>query len=123
MNVTAKPFDAGDEEHVQERQRDAKAREAARRAGLRKIMADAECRLWLYDHLEACGVFQSSFTGNSETFMREGQRNMGLRILADIHRDHDQQYVVMCREAKLYGAAGFKARAMKDNGKGSNDAE
>lgn len=113
--MSAKPetYNAGDEDHVAARAQGAKEREAQRRDGLRKIMADPACRLWLYDLLETCGVFQSSFTGNSETFMREGQRNVGLRIMADVHRDHDEAYVKMCREAKAYGARGFAPKDMK----------
>lgn len=114
MSAQAKAYDAGDEDHVAARSQDAKAREAQRREGLRKIMGSPEGRLWMYGLLEACGVFRTSFTGNSETFMREGQRNIGLRIMAEIDRDHDQAYVQMCREAKAYGARGFRPKELKD---------
>ena len=109
-----KAFDAGDEDHVASKTQDAKAREAQRRMGLAKIMGSPEGRAWMYDLLEFCGVFRTSFTGNSETFMREGQRNVGLKIMGDIEREHDQAYVQMCREAKSSGSRGFQPKALKD---------
>lgn len=36
--------------------------------------------------LESAGIFQTSFTGNSETFFREGKRSVGLRLLAELER-------------------------------------
>lgn len=114
MSANPKAFNAGDEDHVAARAQTAKERDAARRSGLRKIMTDPECRAWMYDLLEACGVFRTSFTGNSETFFREGSRNVGLKVMGEIHKDHDQLYVQMCREALARGARGFATKAMKD---------
>jgi hypothetical protein len=35
-------------------------------------------------YLNFCGVFKTSFTGNSETFFNEGMRSVGLKLLTDI---------------------------------------
>lgn len=48
--------------------------------------------------LERTGVYRSSFTGNSETFFREGQRNVGLMLMAQIHEVCPDQYAVMLKE-------------------------
>lgn len=100
-------YNAGNPEHVKGRQKMVDLRDLTRRAGLKAVMISREGRAWMYGVLEACGVFRSSFTGNSETFMREGQRNIGLIIIADIMRDHDELYTLMCREAREMGARGF----------------
>ena len=48
--------------------------------------------------LERTGVFRTSFTGNSETFFREGQRNVGLMLMAQIHEVCPDQYALMLKE-------------------------
>ena len=57
----------------------------------------------VYKHiLERCHVFNTTFTGNSKTFFLEGERNIGLYILAmlnlanyeglEIIKDFDNEY-------------------------------
>ena len=48
--------------------------------------------------LELSGVFRSSFTGNSETFFREGERNVGLRLLATVTQHAPEQLVHLMTE-------------------------
>jgi len=48
--------------------------------------------------LERTGVYRSSFTGNSETFFREGMRNVGLTLLAQVHEITPDQFAVMLKE-------------------------
>ena len=50
--------------------------------------------------LERTGVFRSSFTGNSETFFLEGQRNVGLMLMAQIHDACPEKYTAMLEEQK-----------------------
>lgn len=45
------------------------------------VKKDSSGRMVLWDILEFCGVFRSSFTGNSKTYFNEGQRDVGLYIL------------------------------------------
>lgn len=49
--------------------------------------------LWRY--LGLCGVFRTSFTGKDDTFFLEGQRNIGLQLLADVNEADPQIYVRM----------------------------
>lgn len=45
------------------------------------------------------GIFRSSFTGNSETFFREGERNVGLKLLTEVTRDANDLYLTAQQEA------------------------
>lgn len=49
--------------------------------------------------LEQTGVFRTSYTGDVETYFREGARNVGLMWLADIHRLCPERYCDMMMEA------------------------
>lgn len=117
------PYNAGNAKHVAEATKAANARLALLRAGLRHILTNEAGRAYIHHILEQCGVFQSSFTGNSETFMREGQRNIGLILMADIHRDHEELYITMCREARARGSRGFRPKALKDKDRAGEEGE
>lgn len=94
------PFNAGDEEQVAERSQGAKAREVRRVAGLMKILADPDMRTWMWELLATCGIYRTSFTGNSETFFREGSRNVGLKVQADIMKHAPDALLKMMKESE-----------------------
>lgn len=50
--------------------------------------------------LSKCGVWRTSFTGNSTTFFNEGQRNIGLMVLEWMHEHAPEAYVQMLQEHK-----------------------
>jgi hypothetical protein len=54
--------------------------------------------VWRY--LGTCGVFRTSFTGNSHTFFLEGHRNVGLQLLADVNEADMNIYVRMVQANK-----------------------
>lgn len=62
------------------------------------LMGSKRGRRIVWRLLERTGVFRSSFTGNSETFFREGQRNVGLMLMAQIHEQCPDQYALMLKE-------------------------
>jgi len=66
---------------------------------LRKVLASPEGRRFVWRLMSEAGVFRSSFTGNSETFFREGKRNIGLIILGDVMVAQPDSFTVMQREA------------------------
>lgn len=109
----AEPYDAGNERHVAEAKRTAKEVDALRADGLRHLLGNEGSRAWLFSVLERCGVFTTSFTGNSETFFREGQRNIGLFIIAELMRTNPTAYARMLEEAKVRGEKGSRAKALK----------
>lgn len=92
--------DLGDETQVRQRNARASQLEQRRVNGLRKIVGDEESRLWLWDLLSRCGLFRSSFTGNSETFFKEGARNVGLTIQADVMKHVPESYLTMMKEGE-----------------------
>lgn len=109
----APEFNAADPRAVRDREKAANDRQALKREGLRQIVSTPAGRAWLHAHLETCGAFRSSFTGNSETFFREGERNVALRVLAELMRDHPDSYTLMCREASERGEQGYRAKNLK----------
>jgi len=62
------------------------------------LMSSKRGRRIIWRWLERTGVYRSSFTGNSETFFREGQRNVGLMLMAQINEVAVEQYAVMLKE-------------------------
>lgn len=62
------------------------------------LMGSKRGRRIVWRLLERTGVYRSSFTGNSETFFREGQRNVGLMLMAQIHEVCPDQYALMLKE-------------------------
>lgn len=50
--------------------------------------------------LAMTGIHQSSFTGNSETFFKEGRRSVGLLLEAEITTHCFPEYLLMLKEHK-----------------------
>lgn len=63
------------------------------------LLADVRGRRLYWRWLERTHIFKTSFTGNSETFFREGERNIGLILLEDLNVHAPEQYAVMSGEA------------------------
>lgn len=80
--------------------RDRKASADMEAADFKWLMSDKRGRRIVWRLLEQTGVFRSSFTGNSETFFREGARNVGLKVLADLHEHAPEAYVLLLEEHK-----------------------
>lgn len=55
-------------------------------------------RRFIWRYLEKCGVYRQSYTGNSETFFREGSRSIGLNLLGDIMDANPELYVKLIQE-------------------------
>lgn len=65
---------------------------------LKWIMADKRGRRFMHALLGVTGVFRNPFTGNSETFFRCGEMNVGQRYLAAIHENCPERYSKMIEE-------------------------
>lgn len=50
---------------------------------------------WL---LEEAGVFRTSMTADNWTFFNEGQRNLGLKLLAKVQAHCPDEYALMTKE-------------------------
>lgn len=81
-------------------------REAAKPARQREaddwkwLMSSKQGRRIAWRLLERAGIYRTSFTGNSETFFREGMRQMGLHILGDIQAHAPESIAQMFTEAR-----------------------
>lgn len=75
-------------------------------ADLKTVMSTPDGRRFIWALLGVAGIYRTSFTGNSETFYREGARNVGLRYLALIEENCPELYLLMYGEA----TAGKKER-------------
>lgn len=62
------------------------------------IMSSPQGRRFMWRLLDKAGVFRSSFTGNSQTFFLEGQRNIGLVYLLMIQEHCPERYNEMVKE-------------------------
>jgi hypothetical protein len=91
---------ASDPEKVKESKEKSQRRRDREIDDMKFILNTVQGRRILHKYLSQSGVWQSSFTGNSETFFREGERNMGLKMLADINDADPEFLMIMTKEAK-----------------------
>lgn len=89
---------------VEGKKKRSEQREQRRLNGLRKLLNEADGRLWLWDLLSFCGISRTSFTGNSTTFFNEGQRNIGLRVQADLTKHFPDDYIKLLKEGEAANA-------------------
>ena len=62
------------------------------------LLQNVQGRRFLYRYLTKCGVYRSSFTGNSQTFFREGERNIGIQLIDDIMEADPDKYTLLMKE-------------------------
>lgn len=87
------------------------------------IMSLPASRAWMWDILVSCHVFAPTFALNPySTAFAEGERNIGLRLLADIMSACPDQYVQMTREANERDASRNAARTNR-NGDASRSTD
>lgn len=91
---------AADEAQVNEAAAKEKRGRARDLEDMRFILETAQGRRFIWRQLGECGVFKSSFTGNSTTFFNEGRRDVGLKLMADVMDAKPDAYLQMAEEAK-----------------------
>lgn len=62
------------------------------------IMSNKRGRRFIRNLLADAGLHRTSMTGNSMTFFKEGERNLGLKIEAKLNDYAFDQYLVMLKE-------------------------
>lgn len=93
-------YNANDRRQIREARRMAKLNERARSVTVTAIMSSILGRQWAYEFLSQCHVFAASFNPNALSMAyNEGQRNIGLALMADIMAVCPEQYITMMREA------------------------
>jgi hypothetical protein len=91
-------YDSSNPEQVKKRRIRLNKQQLKEAEDLEYVMADARGRRFMWKLLGICGIFQLSYTGNSETYFREGSRNVGLRVIADLQEYCHPEYQRMERE-------------------------
>ena len=91
---------AADETQVKNAEIKVKLNEDQKHNDLKWILATEQGRRFVWRLLETTGIFKSSFTGSSETYFLEGQRNVGLKLLADVMECEPQAYLKMYIDSK-----------------------
>jgi hypothetical protein len=87
----------------QDRDREAKTRKSKverdqEAADFKWLMSDRRGRRFMWRLLGMTGLYRSSFTGNSATFFNEGQRNIGLMLIAEVNELTPDSYANMLEE-------------------------
>ena len=92
-------MNASDPKQIADVEGKAKRKSSQEDSDLLAVMSAPEGRRLLWRYLEITGIYKLSYTGNSETFFNEGQRNIGLKLLAEIQRVAPAEYMEMVRES------------------------
>ena len=99
MKSVVDPFDLKGQEQAQlEARKLADHEERTEVEDLKYVMSNKRGRRFVWRLLDRAGIYRSSFTGNSTTFFNEGQRNIGLMLVAEIHDACPEQYTLMVKE-------------------------
>lgn len=95
-------YNSSDEKQVSKAKKKAALDDALRLNVVKEVMADALGRRWIYGMLESAHIFHTSFVQGmpDATAFKEGERNHGLRLLADVQEAAPESYLTMIREAK-----------------------
>jgi hypothetical protein len=95
-----RPYNAADPVQVKERKLSAKRREQRRVAEFRNLMSELAGRRFVWAILSRAGVFRISHQAGDpfQTAFREGERNVGNWLLADINAICPDLYAAMVAE-------------------------
>ena len=93
-------YDASNLKDIRRAERASRQAELARIEYLQAAMSMPQGRAWFHDLLLFTHVFDDPFTGNAlaEAY-RKGERNVGLRLFADIIAHCPDDYIRMVKEA------------------------
>lgn len=72
--------------------------EKAEQDDIRELLDLPAFRRYLRRYLGLTHVFQTTFTGNSETFFREGQRSIGTTMFGEFHLACPQRFAELMAE-------------------------
>lgn len=100
MAEPATILDVADQGEVQKRTRSLKDRQRDLDESIKAFMSHKAGRAWVWDHLSACGLYRASVRAGDPhmTYFHEGERNVGLRLLAQLQRTCPDLYATMTKE-------------------------
>lgn len=63
------------------------------------ILSTVQGRRFYWRMLTACHIYETSYTGNqNQTFYREGERNIGLMLIHEMHQSDPTAYLKCVKE-------------------------
>lgn len=93
------PYDANDPKQVKRRDIEAKRREKNSREVLATLLATPAGRNWMWELMAATHIFETSFAPDAMNMaFREGERNIGLRLVSQITSTIPDAMVQMMKE-------------------------
>jgi hypothetical protein len=94
------PYDASDPVQVAEAKTAEGRREKRLKQTLVGILSVKDGREWIWELLKTTHMFETSFVQGQpdSSAFREGERNVGLRVMAGIVAADPQAYIVMTKE-------------------------
>jgi hypothetical protein len=99
MSDTEDPVDVGDEGVVKVKAEKRKNKRQQEVEDLRNLLSTQAGRSFMWRLLSYCGVYKTSFTGNSTTFFNEGKRQVGLHLLDEVFEADANAFSKMQTEA------------------------
>lgn len=101
----AEVANAADEKQVKKAAWKARDRQRKELEDVAFILSTPEGRRFFWRYLEKCGIFKSSFSEHSShlTSFMEGERSIGLQLMADMNEADPEAYAVMQRENRVDG--------------------
>ncbi len=90
QNTPTTPYDAGNQRHVERREKAARTRRARLAEAVRWIVGDARGQLYLADLVRESGALERVVATDPDTVMfLDGQRSIGFKVLNDVRSLED----------------------------------
>lgn len=95
-------YNADDPKQVKAAKKKAEFNEALKYDVIKAVMSTVPGRQWIYEQLVSAHIFSTTFIQGSPdgSAFAEGERNYGLRLLADVQAAAPDLYMQMVNEAK-----------------------
>jgi hypothetical protein len=94
------PDSTGDRKSIRRLEKQVAIDLAQRHAFVHQMMSNVSGRTWLWHHLTTCHCFSTTFTGDPLTSaFSEGQRSIGLALLAEVMSACPDLYIQAMRES------------------------
>ena len=116
-------YNAADTKAIRRAIKADKASTEQRLGVIASTMSNPAGRDYIYSVLERCHVFASTYSPSALAMaFAEGERNIGLQLLADVMSAAPEQYVFMMREANDRSASSGPIRSSPDSRRNGDDS-
>jgi hypothetical protein len=94
---------AADREQVKEAGSKKQLQKKQKQADLKFVLETAQGKRFLWGLLKKCGIFETSYDSNPHTvYFKEGRRNLGLELIAEINDASPEALEAMMTESKKF---------------------